>query len=317
MQLNIGISACLLGESCRYNGDHARDRFVTDILSKYVSFIPYCPEAILGTPRAAIRLVEEGNILKVLTTKDQIDLTTTVKQSSQSAVDHFASHDLSGFILKSKSPTCGLERVKIYSKENVNGEKKGMGIFASEIKKRYPYLPVEEEGRLQDPWLKENFMMQVYAYADMQSLLKTATSLQELIVFHTNYKYLIYAKSQQSYKTLGAIVANHHKKSFQEIMTSYEVAFYEAISQKSTRTNNYNIMQHLYGYFKTKVSDGEKQELLVAMKEYKEGILPMIVIIKMLRLYIQKFDVSYLKSQVYLNPYPAELGLRSDVRSYK
>ncbi len=232
MKLKIGISACLLGEACRYNGDHARDRFVTDVLEKYVTYVSCCPEALLGTPREIMR-------------------------------------------------------------------------------------HVEEEGRLQDPCLKENFLMQIYAYADMQTLLKEAKGMKDLVAFHTNYKYLIYAKSHQSYKSLGAIVANHDKTSFEDVLASYEIAFYKAIAQKSTKANNYNIMQHIYGYFKEKVSAGEKTELLTAMDEFKSGVLPMIVIIKMLRLYIEKYDVTYLKSQVYLKPYPSELGLRSDIKSYK
>jgi len=317
MKLKIGISACLLGETCRYNGDHARDRFVTDVMQMYVDYVPFCPEAVLGTPRDAIRQVEEEGRLKILTTKEGKDLTDIVQNSSKQAVDFFADEALCGFILKSKSPTCGLERVKVYSKENVNGAKTGMGLFAREIKARYPYLPIEEEGRLQDPWLKENFLMQIYAYTDIQSLLKEAEGMKDLVTFHTNYKYLIYAKSHKSYKNLGAIVANHDKKSFEEVLAEYEIAFYKAIAQKSTKANNFNIMQHIYGYFKDKVSAGEKRELLRAMDEFKAGILPMIVIIKMLRLYIEKFDVTYLKSQVYLKPYPAEFGLRSDVRSYK
>ena len=159
--------------------------------------------------------------------------------------------------------------------------------------------------------------MEIFAYGDMQSFLKDDIGFKELVLFHTNYKYFIYAKSHKAYKSLGALVANHDKKSFDEVLALYQEGFYQAIAQKSTKANNYNIMQHIYGYFKDKISTREKIELLRAMDEFKSGVLPMIVIIKILRFYIEKFDVTYLKSQVYLKYYPLELGFRSDVRFYK
>lgn len=316
--MKLGISACLLGESCRYNGDHARDRFVTDTLNDYFTFVPFCPEAVFGTPREAIRLVEdEDKHIHVVTTNSNRELTEDLKSSVKQSVDAFDAAGLSGFILKSKSPTCGLERVKLYGKNMPNGEKKAVGLFANEIKTRYPYLPVEEEGRLQDAWLRENFLMQVYAYDAIKQFVKQAKTFGELVDFHTTYKYLIYAKSNEAYKTLGNIVANHDKRAFEAVLENYHQHFLKAIALKGSVGKTYNVLQHIYGYFKDKVTEEEKSEILEALEEFQQGYIPLITVIKMLRLYIQKFDVTYLKTQVFLNPYPKELALRSRIEAYK
>lgn len=170
---------------------------------------------------------------------------------------------------------------------------------------------LSEHRRYNGTHAKENFLMQVYAYADMQAFLKEDIGFKELILFHTRYKYFIYAKSHKAYKNLGSIVANHDKKAFDEVLELYKVGFYQAIAQESTRANNYNIMQHIYGYFKDKISADEKLELLRAMDAFKSGVLPMTVIIKMLCFYSEKFNIGYLKKQVYLKIYPEELALRN------
>lgn len=316
--MRLGVSSCLLGTLCRYDGGHAKNSFVASQLQEYFDFVPFCPEAdVFGTPRPTIRLVETKNGMRIRTTKNEQDLTETLAQSSKSNALAIEKADICGFILKSKSPTCGLERVKVYFENNPMSEKKGIGLFAEQIKRLYPYLPVEEEGRLGDAWLRENFLMQVFAYADLKEMMQTAKQYKELVDFHTSYKYLIYAKSHLYYKTLGNIVANHDKKPFEIVLNEYQEAFLQAIAKKSTIKKTYNVLLHLFGYFKGCISKAEKEEILSNINDFKRKIVPLITVVRLLQLYTKRFDVEYLKNQKFLQPYPKELALRSNILAYR
>jgi uncharacterized protein YbgA (DUF1722 family)/uncharacterized protein YbbK (DUF523 family) len=315
--MKLGVSLCLLGDKCRYDGGGAKDSFVHDTLSSYFDLIGYCPEdPVFGTPRDTIRLVEVQNDIRVHIGKTSQDVTDKLTQSSKSFAKKAKHDELCGFVLKSKSPTCGMERVKVYYDSGMS-EKKGEGIFAKELKKVYPYLPIEEEGRLNDPWLKENFLMQVFAYADMQNFLKAELTYKNLVDFHTSYKYLIFAKSEKYYKTLGSIVANHEKKPLQDVLQNYSLEFLKAIDEKSTIKKTFNVIQHIIGYFKKDITTDEKNHLLEAAQEYKDGIIPLVAVTKLINLYVVKFDHEYLKKQKFLNPYPKEMSLRSDIKAFK
>jgi uncharacterized protein YbgA (DUF1722 family)/uncharacterized protein YbbK (DUF523 family) len=316
--MKLGISACLLGDRCRYDGSTAKDTFVVDILQEYFQLIGYCPEeALFGTPRDTIRLVEIDNNIQVQIGKDGTNITNELKELSQSFAQRAKKDKLCGFILKSKSPTCGMERVKVYQPINAPSEKKGVGVFAKELRKVYPYLPIEEEGRLNDPWLRENFLMQVFAYNDLHSFLDNSPSYKELVAFHTNYKYLIFAKSELAYKNLGKLVANHEKKPLEDILDEYKINFLQAINEKSTIKKTYNVLLHIIGYFKKIISKEEKAHLLNACNEYKQSIIPLIAVTKLINLYVVKFEQNYLRYQKFLQPYPKELSLRSDVKAFK
>lgn len=317
--MKLGISSCLIGNLCRYDGAHSKDAFVYNILQKYFEIVPYCPENILyGSPRETIRLVKRDEEIRVVKSSGKEDVTDELEKVSNSCAKQIAKDDICGFILKSKSPTCGMERVKVYQEINAPSKKEGVGLFARNIKEMYPYLPLEEEGRLNDPWLKENFLMQIFAYKDFHELLKKEDlSFNDLVEFHTSYKYLIYAKSEVFYKTLGQIVANHDKKSLDEVLVEYKENFLRAISEKSTIKKTYNVLLHIFGYFKKDISKGEKELLLTTMEEYKDGIVPLITVVKMFNIYINRFEVAYLQKQKFLNPYPKELALRSNVKAYK
>jgi len=317
--MRLGISSCLLGKMCRYNGGHSRDAYIMNQLSSHFEFVPFCPEAIIfGTPRDTIRLVEDSSgAIKVVTSKDNRDVTQALSDISYQEATRAGEEKLCGFIFKSKSPTCGIERVKVYQENGPMNENKGMGLFADAIHKLYPYLPIEEEGRLQDAWLRENFLMQVVAYQDWFDFSASTPSMGDLVEFHTQYKYLIYAKSQNKYKELGNIVANHEKRSFDEILKLYEEGFLQAIAFKGNRGKTYNILLHIFGYFSKDISTDEKEEIVLSMDEYKEGIIPLIVIIKIFNLYIKRFEIDYLAKQKFLNPYPSQLALRSDIKAYK
>jgi uncharacterized protein YbgA (DUF1722 family)/uncharacterized protein YbbK (DUF523 family) len=317
--MNLGISSCLMGSNCRYDGGHSRNEYVVDQLSSHFNLVPFCPEAIIfGTPRDAMRLVEykDGSVHVEFTNNHQ-DITKELSDISKKEAARMEREQLCGFVFKSKSPTCGVERVKVYQKDNPYSEKKGEGLFAKAVRERYPYLPIEEEGRLHDPWLRENFLMQVFAYQDWFDFIAKKPKMSDLVEYHTQYKYLIYAKSHHQYKELGSIVANHEKRSFEAIVALYEKDFLEAIAMKGNKGKTYNILQHIFGYFSKEISSDEKEELLISMNEYKEGIVPLITIIKMFNLYIKRFNISYLAKQKFLHPYPNALALRSDIKAYK
>ncbi len=316
--MKLGVSSCLLGNLCRYDGAHAKDDYVVKILQNYFELVPYCPEHIVfGTPRDTIRLVQTHETIKVMTNKTNSDVTDVLQKSASECALQMEHDNLCGFILKSKSPTCGLERVKVYQEINAPSEKKGVGLFAQAIKDRYPYLPLEEEGRLNDDWLKENFLMQIFAYKDLYEFLQKQPTFNDLVLFHTSYKYLIYAKSQTSYKHLGNIVANHEKKSLEVVLDEYKMGFLEAISLKNDIAKTYNVLLHIYGYFKKEISKEEKEIILLTLEEYKDQIIPLIAVIKIINLYVTRFDITYLKGQKFLNPYPKELALRSSIKAYK
>ena len=318
--MKLGVSACLIGTQCRYDGVGASDKFIVDVLAKYFETSAYCPETIIwGSPREAIRqtLDENGQLKIVTSTKNPKDVTTELLNVSIDCANRIKNDDLCGFILKSSSPTCGMERVKVYKPFNAPSVKNGVGVFAQQIKEKYPYLPVEEEGRLIDPWLRENFLMQIFAYQHLHEFLKSNPSFNDLVIFHTSYKYLIYSKAQKSYTTLGRIVANKEKKQLDEILLEYKEEFLKAISLKGNVNKTYNVLLHMFGYFKKLITKEEKEEILQALNEYKEKIIPLIAVMKIINLYVNRFDVQYLKVQKFLNPYPKELALRSDIKAYK
>lgn len=316
--MKLGISTCLLGIRCRYDGGHSNDKFIVEELSKYFQFKSFCPEGeIYPTPREAIRQVRINGELIIRKTNSKEIVTDEIIDISKKLVDGIAEDDLCGYILKAKSPTCGLERVKIYPDGQGQSENVGVGVFAKELKEKFPLLPIEEEGRLCDPWLKENFLMQIFAYKDIFDFLKTNPNFGDLVDFHTSYKYLIYSKSHKSYKELGHIVANHEKLEINEVIALYKQKFLEAINHKGTIANTYNVLMHIFGYFKKYISKEEKQEVLATLEEFKDEIIPLIAVIKIIKIYVKRFNIKYLEKQKFLNPYPKELALRSDVKAYK
>lgn len=315
--MKLGISACLLGAMCKYDGTSNKDGFIVNTLGKYFDFEPYCPEAVFGTPRPTIRLVEINGEQKVHTTYEKEDITSKLDDSCEANANKIQDDRLCGFVLKASSPTCGMERVKVYQEVNAPTQKKGVGRFALKIKEKYPYLPLEEEGRLKDPWLRENFLMQIFAYKHIHEFIDSNPSFSDLVNFHTQYKYLVYAKSTVFYKKLGGIVANRDKKDLSEILEEYKLGFLQAINEKGSIKKTYNVLLHIFGYFKKLITRDEKQEILEVIDDYKGKLIPLIAVINIINLYAKRFELSYLISQKFLNPYPKELSLRSDIKAFK
>ena len=312
----LAVSGCLMGHKVRFDRGHKRDDFVMDELSVYADYVSFCPEDMaFGSPRPSIRVVEKEGKQHIISNKTGEDLTEQLKESSQKDFDAISSHKLSGIILKSKSPSCGLGSSKVYL-ENGFAAGKGDGMFAAMCKEAYPLLPIEEEGRLCDAWLRENFIMQLFAYDDFERFKLDAT-FGKLVDFHRTHKFLLQSKDESIYRKLGKIVGNHEPKEFSLILEEYELLYKTAIATKSSVGKTRNVLEHMAGFLKNYLSKEEKVLLHEQIDDCAGKIIPVIVPLSTLKIYATKYGITYLLEQTFLNPYPKELGLRSSVESLK
>lgn len=315
--MNIAVSACLLGEKVRFDGGHKHDRFITDELGRYASFVPFCPEAIaFATPRPSIRLVNKEEKITVLSNKSGEDLTQQLQETSYFEANKIGVAKISGIIFKSKSPSCGMGSAKAYM-ENGYADSKTDGLLVTICKEKFPLLPMEEEGRLQDDWLRENFIMQLFAYDSIESIQESSVNMKTLVDFHTKNKFLLQAKDEKLYRVLGNIVANHEKLPIAELFANYKYNFKVAIAQKSSIKRNRNVLEHMSGFFKNELSKSEKETLHEQIEEYAKKIVPLIVPLSTIKLFVKKYQIEYLLGQTFLEPYPKELALRSSLLSSK
>ena len=315
--MKIAVSGCLLGEEIRHNGGHKRDRFITDQLSRYAEYISFCPEHLaFGTPRDSIRLVNHPNGIIVQNNKTSEDLTKMLKDASKEELNSITQYPLCGIILKSKSPSCGLGSAVLY-RTNGYAESKGNGVFAQMCKKKFPLLPIEEESRLIDPWLRENFIMQIFAYHDFETFKASDPTMKDLVTYHQNYKFMLQSKNDECYRKLGNIVANHGKDSFEAVLSAYELLFKETISHKSSIGKTRNVLEHMVGYLKNEMNEIEKKTLHDQIRDYHDRIIPLITPLSTIDMIAKEYHISYLLDQKFLHPYPKELALRSDIRSGK
>lgn len=312
--LRLGISRCLLGDEVRFDGGHKRDNFLTDVLGPYVEWVPVCPEveAGLGTPREAMRLVGDPAHPRLLTIKSGRDHTRALEKMATGRLAELGNLDLSGYVFKRGSPSCGVERVRVYTEQAMPSHN-GVGIFARAFIEHFPLIPVEEEGRLCDAPLRENFIERVFCYRRYQDLLQNGVTRQAVVRFHTIHKYLLLAHSAQHYQALGRLVgqAEHHRP--KELGFKYGELFMKALAVKATVRKHVNVLQHILGYFKTQLGASQKAELLGVISDYHQGLTPLIVPLTLIKHYVHLFDVGYIREQVYLNPHPKELMLRNHV----
>jgi len=312
--LRLGISRCLLGEEVRFDGGHKRDNFLTDVLGRYVEWVSVCPEveAGLGTPREAMRLVGDSHHPRLVTIKSGTDHTRAVERIIANRIREFEELDLSGYILKKGSPSCGMERVRIYNKHGMPS-RNGVGLFARAFIEQFPLLPVEEEGRLCDPTLRENFIERVFCYRRWQDLVQSGVTRQALVQFHTIHKYVLLAHSPQQCEVLGRLIGQAHQHRPKELAHRYGELFMKALAVKATVRKHVNVLQHILGYFKERLGAREKAELLGVIGDYHQGLTPLIVPLTLIKHYVRIFDVGYIRDQVYLNPHPIEVMLRNHV----
>lgn len=313
-RIRLGISACLLGKQVRYDGQHKRDRYLTDTLGQYMEYVPVCPEVEcgLGVPREPLRLVGAPAAPRLVTVKTGVDLTERMITWANRRVRELEDEDLCGFIFKRASPSSGMERVKVYSDKGVP-TKSGIGVFARVFMEHFPLLPAEEEGRLHDVVLRENFIERVFALKRWRETVAGGRLPGRLVAFHTVHKLLIMSHSEKHYREMGRLVAGLEPGQMQGSFDTYEALLMAALRLKSTPQKHVNVMQHIMGYFKSDLSADEKQELLELIDRHRQGVLPLIVPITLLNHYVRKYSKPYLMDQLYLNPHPIELQLRNHV----
>jgi len=314
MKPTIGISSCLLGNNVRYDGSHKMDRYIKNILGAYVEFIPVCPEVECGlpVPRPSMRLVGDPEKPRLVVMKTGEDLTEKMKKWSDIKLDGLAKEGLSGFIFKSKSPSSGMQGVKVYSEKGMPS-KKGVGVFAHAFMKRFPKVPVEDEGRLHDDGLRKNFIEHVFVHHRWNEYVLNDASAHGLIVFHAMHKLVFMAHSPSIARELGKIVGSIKGKVSSKTLQDYSETLHRCMSLLATVRKNVNVLQHIMGYFKRDITGWEKQELLKIIQQYHEGLIPIIVPLTLLNHYTKKYQSEYLQKQMYLNPHPFELKLLNHV----
>lgn len=310
-KITIGVSSCLLGNEVRYDGGHKHDRYITETLGRYLSFVPVCPEVECGLPipREAMRLVGEVDRPRLVTNKTGVDHTDRMLTWARKKVAELEKENLCGFIFKNRSPSSGMERVKVYDVNNVP-RAVGVGIFARAFKDHFPLLPTEEEGRLHDPLLRENFIEQIFVYQRWREVADAPTAAK-LISFHTTHKLLLMAHSEKHTREMGRLMAQAGSLELDTFIERYQELLMAAMSLKPTTKKHVNVLQHMMGFFKKLISADEKQELLSVIEQFRNNIVPLIVPVTLINHYIRKYQEPYLMQQLYLNPHPLELKLRN------
>ena len=313
-KITLGISTCLLGENVRYDGGHKLDRFLTDTLGQYVEYVPVCPEVECGLPipRESMHLEGDPESPRLVTLRTKQDMTERMVSWARKHVVELEKEGLCGFIFKSDSPSSGMERIRVYNEKGMP-VKKGVGMFARIFMEHYPLLPVEDEGRLHDPKLRENFVERIFTLKRWREVLAKKESRGNLVDFHTQHKLLILSHSPKHYQIMGKLVAQAKNIPLKNLYQQYQNILMEALQLKTTPKKNANVLMHMMGYFKEQLSSNEKQELLEVIDHYRQEYIPLIVPMTLINHYVRKYDQPYLKEQVYLTPHPLELQLRNHV----
>ncbi|MBW2365476.1 MAG: DUF523 and DUF1722 domain-containing protein [Deltaproteobacteria bacterium] len=313
-KIRLGISMCLLGENVRWNAKHKLDRYLTQTLGQFVEYVPVCPEveAGFGVPRESMRLVGDPQSPRLIKFKNKEDRTDQMLNWTKKHSRNLGKEDLCGFIFKSDSPSCGMTKVKVYSDKGLP-VKKGVGLFAREFIDHFPLIPVEDEGRLHDPRIRDNFIERIFSLKRWREMLAQKKSLGGLGDFHTRNKLLILSHSPKHAGQMGKLVAAGKSLPANKFFSQYGKLLMEALSLQRTVKKNLNVLQHIMGYFKKQLTTDEKQELLKCFEQYKNGFVPLVVPITLVNHYVRKYDQPYLKIQTYLNPHPIELKLGTHV----
>ena len=315
--LRLGISSCLLGRNVRYDGGHKRNSFLLEVLGRYVEWVDVCPEVDigLGTPRPPIRLERRsGAGVRLVMPDAGDDLTEQMNEYAARKVDALRAERLAGYVLKSGSPSCGMERVRLYDDHGVPS-RDGVGLFAEVLKRRWPGLPVEEEGRLHDPRLRENFITRIFARGRWLELEAAGLSMHGLTSFHARHKYLLMSRDPEGARALGRLLgdAGGSDEPIERVAAAYESGFGQALQQLPSIGRHTNVLQHLAGYVSDAIDDGDRAELADAIHGYRSELVPLIVPVVLLRHYVRRLEVDYLADQVYLEPHPHELMLLNHV----
>jgi uncharacterized protein YbgA (DUF1722 family)/uncharacterized protein YbbK (DUF523 family) len=313
-KIRLGVSACLLGEAVRYDGGHKRDAFLVDTLGPFVEWVPVCPEVEmgLGVPRPSIRLVGKAAHPRLVVETTGEDLTARMQRWASRRVAALRELGLHGYVLKRSSPSCGLLRVRVYADNGQPGQV-GRGLFAAALTTAMPTLPVEEEGRLCDAGLRENFIERVFAAARWRAFSDARPRARDLIAFHAAHKFAILAHAPHAYSGLGRLVAAAGPRLGADTVEAYGAGLMAALAVPATRARHVNVLEHLAGFFKRQLTGDERAELAEVIAEYRRGRVPLVVPLTLIKHHVRRFNVSYLSEQVYLTPHPRELMLRNHV----
>ena len=307
--INIGLSACLAGQNVRYNGGHTQSRLCLDVLSEHFTFKTFCPEvaAGFGTPRPTMRLIGDPTSPQlVFSTDDSVDLSSQLINGFEHKLAEFS--QLDGYILMKNSPSCGLERVKVYQANGHPHQTRVAGLFAQALKEQYPLMPIEEEGRLHDPKLFDNFVVRVYAHHNFRNEVLAAPTRHKLIAFHSSYKYLLMAHNQQQCKKLGQLIAAGERQPIKELVDNYFKQFMAALAKPASKKNHTNALLHILGYLKKTVPSAARQHIAETILKYQQGIFPLTTPLTLLKHYLEQYGSSYIKDQRYLDPYPESIN---------
>lgn len=316
----IGISRCLLGEEVRYDGGHKRDAFLVDTFGRHVEWVPVCPEVEMGmgTPREAIQLVASadglpsgGHRVRLVGVKSRHDWTRSMDRWCRERIRELVDADLSGYVLKKDSPSCGLERVRVHA--DGRGMRMGRGLFAQALIDAMPDLPVEDEGRMHDPRLRENFVERVFAFQRVTQFFAGRWTIGGLVAFHTAHKLQLLSHSREAYTTLGRLVARATEIGRREIAALYRRAFMDALCRPATPGRHADVMLHMLGHFKNRLDEASRRELLSLIDDHRKGLVPLVVPMTLFRHHVRQHAVEYLDGQRYLDPHPRELCLRNHV----
>lgn len=313
--VRLGVSACLLGAEVRFDGGHKRDRYLTDVLGENVEWLPVCPEleAGLGIPRPVLQLRggEHGDALVLRESGE--DLSETMRQWAEPRLAELAARGLDGFVLKKDSPSCGMERVRVYPEQEGPARRTGVGHFARRLMQSLPDLPVEEEGRLNDPPLREAFIEAIFSHNRWRVLERRGLSRRRLVAFHEAHKMLLLAHDETLARELGRLVAAFGQRPDEEIYEAYRRGFAAAFRARASVARHVNVLEHLFGHVKTKITQREKREIATAIEDYRARRVPLVVPVTLLRFLVVAHGIDYVQGQLYLEPHPRELMLRNHV----
>ena len=310
-QIPVGVSSCLLGAKVRFDGGHKRNAYLNDALSRYFRFVPVCPERAVGlpVPRQPIRLVQFDGGIRARGTRDAgLDVTLALTAYGERVAED--ADELCGFIVKRASPSCGMERVKVYNSKGMP-DGQGAGLFTAALMRARPLLPVEEEGRLNDPQLRENFIARVFTFTRWKALLAEGLSAAGLVGFHARHKFMLLAHDPLAYRRLGRLVADAGKRDLHALADEYIALVMETLKRRARKNNHVNVLQHLMGFLKHEIGAADKSELMDAIETYRRGEYPLVVPLKLLQHHFRRNPNPYVSTQVYLDPHPRDLALRN------
>jgi uncharacterized protein YbbK (DUF523 family)/uncharacterized protein YbgA (DUF1722 family) len=310
-EILIGVSVCLLGEQVRYDGGHKRNAFLLEELASHVRFVPVCPEVGigLGVPREAIRLVRRGDGVRLLGSAG-VDHTDAMRHWAATVTGQLRERDLSGFVLKKGSPSCGLERVRVWDEGVQRPSRPGRGVFAEALVDAVPGLAIEEEGRLNDPGLREHFVDRVFAHARVRDFFAGRWTAESLIRFHSAEKAAVMAHDPEAARRLGRLVAGHRRLERERLARRYCALHVAAYARPATPGRQANALMHLAGHLKGGLGGSDRGELREAIDDYRTGLVPVAVPLALLSRHLRAAGTDWARSQTYLRPYPKQLGLR-------